>query len=406
MIAVEHALETILTTMTQLPAQEAGLHELLGRVLAESVVSADQVPPFANSAMDGFAVRVADLRGASRATPVVLPVTFEVAAGSTPGVTIEPGTAVRIMTGAMVPEGTEAIVKVEDTEPRGARVAIMTEPAVGDHVRLAGEDVQTGQQVLEAGMVLTPPRIQMAAAVGLSMLKVVRAARVAILTTGDELVEPGRPLRPGQIRNSNAYGLYAQILAAGAIPVPLPTARDTRDDTLARIQEGLAQADAVISSGGVSMGDYDYVSETVQRLGNVHFTAIAQQPGKPFTYATIGAKPYFGLPGNPVSTMVCFELYVRPALRMMMGHRALRRPRVQARLLEGTTSPQGRRSFLRAIVRPTDEGYEARLTGPQGSGIIHSLVRANAFVVVPEDVTRVEAGEPVEAILIEQPEVM
>jgi molybdopterin molybdotransferase len=405
MIPVEHALQTILSTVSELPTEQAALVDSLGRVLAEPVLASDNLPPFDNSAMDGFVVRVADLQAASREHPAILPIAGEVAAGHAPTSVLAPGTAMRIMTGAMLPLGAEAVVKVEDTEASDGRVAFFRAAEPDDHIRRAGEDVRQGDQVLDLGMVLTPWRIQMAAAVGRPQLKVVRPARVAILATGDELVEPGEPIGPGQIRNSNAYALYAQILACGAVPIRLPTIPDTREATREAIELALSQADAIVSSGGVSMGEFDYVGETVGRLGTVHFTAIAQQPGKPFTYATVGGKPYFGLPGNPVSTSQSFELYVRPALRRMMGHRALMRPTVRARLVTGTKSPEGKRSFLRATVSPTSDGYEAHLTGPQGSGIIHSLVRANALVAIPETTTRVAAGETIEAILIEQPEV-
>lgn len=404
MIPVEQAIQTILSTVHALEAEPVPLYQALGRVLAESVTAPGDLPPFDNSAMDGFAVRVADVRDASVERPAELAIASEVAAGARAEVALTDGQAIRIMTGAPTPPGTEAVVRVEDTEVAGDRVRIKVSAPLGDNIRRAGEDVAAGTPVLEAGMVLTPARLQMAAAVGRPVLSAIRPVRVGILATGDELVDLDAPLLPGQIRNSNAYGLYAQVLAAGAIPVPLGVARDTREDTEAKLRAGLAQADVVVSSGGVSMGEYDYVSAVLSELGTVHFTAIAQQPGKPLTYATVAGKPFFGLPGNPVSTMVCFELYVRPALRKMMGHRALFRPQVTAVLQEPLRSPAGKRSFLRAVVGRNEDGYEATLTGPQGSGMIHSLVDANALLVIPEETRRMEVGEPVTALLIEQPE--
>lgn len=405
MIPVEQALQIILESVGARAPESTPLQEALGLVLAESVTASSDLPPFDNSAMDGFAVRIADVRGASAAHPVELPIATEVAAGDGADVALPSGQAIRIMTGAPVPPGAEAVIRVEDTEVVGDRVRLKVSCALGENVRRAGEDVAAGAPVLAAGMVLTPARLQMAAAVGRPRLAVVRPVRVGILATGDELVELDSPLQAGQIRNSNAYGLYAQVLAAGAIPVPLGIARDTRADTEAKLRAGLATADVVVSSGGVSMGEYDFVAAVLSELGTVHFSAIAQQPGKPLTFATVDGKPCFGLPGNPVSTMVSFELYVRPALRRMMGHRALFRPMVEAELLQGLRSPEGKRSFLRAVVATADGRVTATLTGPQGSGMIHSLVDANALLVIPEATRRMEAGERVKALLIEQPEV-
>ncbi|HEY9854210.1 MAG TPA: gephyrin-like molybdotransferase Glp [Stenomitos sp.] len=404
MIPVEQALQTILTTVSTLPPEPVDLYQALGRVLAEPVTAHEHLPPFDNSAMDGFAVRVADVQAATADQPVELPIASEVAAGERADVALASGQAIRIMTGAPTPPGAEAVIRVEDTEVVGDRVRLKVSAPLGDNIRRAGEDVAAGTEVLAAGMVLTPARLQMAAAVGRPVLSAIRPVRVGILATGDELVDLADPLLPGQIRNSNAYGLYAQVLAAGAIPVPLGVAKDTRADTEAKLRAGLAAADVVVSSGGVSMGEYDFVSEVLAELGTVHFTAIAQQPGKPLTYATVAGKPFFGLPGNPVSTMVSFELYVRPALRKMMGHAALFRPEVEAELAGPLKSPAGKRSFLRAVVTRSGDRWIAALTGPQGSGMIHSMVNANALLVIPEQTRRMEAGERVKALLIEQPE--
>lgn len=405
MTTVDDALDTILGSIQVLATEPTSLHAALGRVLGESVTAQAPLPSFDNSAMDGFAIKTSDVRGASFEHPAWLRIVGEVAAGRPWDRTLEHGEAVRIMTGAPVPQGAEAVIRIEDAVVDGDRAGFGVAARPGEHIRQAGEDVPAGQGVLRSGMPLTAGRIQMAAALGYPTLLTFRAPRVAILSTGDELVEVSARLAPGMIRNSNAYGLYAQVLACGAIPVPLGIAKDTREDTEAMIRRGLESADVVVSSGGVSMGDYDYVAEVVSTLGSVHITAIAQQPGKPLTYATLSGKPYFGLPGNPVSTAVCFEVYVRPALRKLMGHTAWFRPVVSARLQASVQSPKGKRSFLRVVVESVPEGYAARLTGPQGSGIIHSLVHANALAVVPEAIEHLVAGDLVDVMLIEQPEV-
>lgn len=359
-----------------LPAESAPLHLLLGRVLAEPVTVKEDLPPFANSAMDGYAIRAADVTQ----LPASLRVVAEVASGQDRQETLAPGEAVRIMTGAPIPPGADAVVKVEDTSEREGLVEIRAAAAVGNHVRPAGEDFKKGEVALAPGTVLTPARIGVLAAVGRTSALAIRPARVAILATGNELVEPDEPLARGKIRNSNLYGLCAQVQEAGAVPVPLGICPDDFDHTVERIEAALDLADVLITSGGVSMGLYDHVGKALARLGEVAFTGVAQMPGKPITFARVFGKPVFGLPGNPVSTHLNFEFYVRPALRLLMGHEDVDRPRIRVPLGEPFSQKPGKVFYARVYLR---EG-RAFLTGPQGSSLWQSLARADGIAIIPE----------------------
>lgn len=401
MIPVEEARSLILNTVQPTQSETTPLLAALGRVLAETVHSSVAHPPFDNSSMDGYAVRVSDLAEASATTPVWLPVIGEVAAGGSEPPTVGPGEACRIMTGAILPPGADSVVMVEETLEEDGRVRFTGPCELGQSVRRAGEDLAEGACVLEAGTSLNAARVGLLAGVGRSHVQTHRPPRVAILTTGDELVQPGEPLRPGQIYASNAFAIAGMVMEAGAIPVPIGVARDDRDETRRLIQQAL-ECDVLITSGGVSMGRFDYVSEALAELGTIHFDRVAQQPGKPLTYATLSGKPVFGLPGNPASTMVCFEYYVRPALLKMMGHRKVERQRVQAVLKENIRKPLGKTSFLRAVVKEGPEGYQAALTGSQSSGMMTSMALANALLVIPAERDGAIAGEAFDALLLER----
>jgi len=411
-LSVQEALALVLARVSILSAEAVPLAEALGRVLAAPVVAHDALPPFANSSMDGYALRAADVGAANAESPVDLRVVGDVAAGTQSTVVVTPGTAARIMTGAPLPEGADAVVPVEDTdEPwRGAerplpeRVAVRRAVRAGDYVRYPGEDIRAGTTVLAAGHVLRPQEIGVLASLGVGQAPVVRRPRVGVLATGDELIAVDEPLRPGKIRNSNSYAQAAQVLALGGVPVLLGVAADTEADVRAKLDAAVtAQVDLLISSAGVSVGAYDVVKHVLDHAGQVNFWRVRMRPGKPLAFGDYSGIPYLGLPGNPVSAMVSFETFARPAILKMAGHQRLDRPSVQALLLEDIRS-DGRESFVRAVVTRDGRGYVAVTTGSQGSHIMTSLVAANALLVVPEGVTAVAAGTELTALMIDWPE--
>ena len=372
----------------------------LGKVLAKPAIAQLSLPPFACSAMDGFAVRYGDTLSASAASPVFLPIAFELAAGVLELPTLLPGQAFRIMTGAPLPPGADAVIKLEDVEEAAGGIQLSRPAVMAENVRDAGEDVQKGATILDAGQVLTAPRMALLAASGHASVEIYRPMKVAVLTTGNELVEPGKELKPGQIYDSNAYAMMAMVMEAGAIPERFGPCSDDPASTRALLDQAL-QCDVVLTSGGVSLGRYDFVGSAFAERGKVHFTTVAQQPGKPFTFATLDGKPVFGLPGNPVATMVTFEYYVRPLLRQLMGYSEFDRPRFKVSLQEPIKQHPEKQLFLRAIATATSQGPQARLTGPQGSHLITSMARANALLVIPPGSRKLEAGEQVEGILLE-----
>ena len=414
MISVEEALAYILKHFHPLEAERVPMLDALDRVLAEDIVADDNVPPFDNSAMDGYAVRAEDIAGASAQQPVTLRVIGDVAAGYTAPRAVERGTAMRIMTGAPLPAGADTVVRFEETsegvEARAAgknhdTVDILKAIQRGENVRAAGEDIHAGEVVLLKGTIVRAAEIGVMASLGKKEVGVHRRPRVAILATGDELVAIDEPITPGKIRNSNEYSNAAAVLKAGGIPIRLGIGRDNIDDLTAKIRAGLdADADLFLTSAGVSVGDYDMVKDVLNAEGEMHFWQVKMKPGKPLAFGVLRGKkdvPLLGLPGNPVSAMISFEVFARPAILTMLGKTRLTRPSVRATLLEDIENTANRRNFIRVVVEKRDGGYTARTTGEQGSGILTSVSRANGLLVIPEDVTLVRKGERVDVQMLD-----
>jgi molybdopterin molybdotransferase len=398
LISIEEARKVILDCCPALAPASLPLMEALGCVTAGVVVAGHDVPSFANSAMDGFAVRAADTAGA----PVTLEVVGTAAAGSAPGVEVGPGQAVRIMTGAILPAGADAIVMVERTAPAGAGfVTIEVAASAGDHVRHPGEDITAGQTLFEPGIELGPGHLGVLASVGAESVDVTPKARVGVLSTGDELTSAPGDLRPGQIRDSNRPTLLALVARAGCVPVDLGSAPDDEAAITAVIERGVAQCDAILSSGGVSVGDFDYVKVVLDRLGDMHWWQVAVKPAKPLAFGTVRGTPVFGLPGNPVSSMVSFELFARPALRQMMGHGELFRPALPAVADEALRRhPDGKVHFVRVVATTDDDGrLHVRSSGGQGSHLLRAMALANALAVLP-DGAGVDANATVKVMLL------
>lgn len=402
MLTVQEARQRMLATIPVLPTEKRDIFNCHGYVLAEACYASEDIPPFDNSAMDGFAVRAADVKDASEAEPAVLSIVETLAAGAAPTKPVDSGQAARIMTGAMMPRGADAVVMQEVTAmgenaaPDAAVVNIFEGVDENENVRFAGESVKNGALVMEPGKHLRPPEISMLASLNCAEVTVHRKPTVAIVSTGDELTPLGEPLAPGKIRDSNRYGIYAQVKEAGGIPIDMGIAPDDATETEQIFRAALSQADALITSGGVSVGEYDVVKTVLETLGEMHFWRVAMKPGKPQAYGIADGKPIFGLPGNPVSSLVVFELFVRPALLKMAGHSALLRPTFKATLAENVVNRDGRVNYMRAILSEEDGRWTARTTGPQGSGILHSLVLANGLITIPTGTT-LTVGETVMA---------
>ena len=414
MISIEQALEKILSYVDVLGEEETPILECLRQVLAEDIYSGITIPPLDNAAMDGYAVQSRDTQGASRQSPRFLRVIDTVAAGSIPECEVEPGTAIRIMTGAPIPRGADSVVRFEDTDEvlrkrSSSEIGVLGEVAAGLDIRRAGEDITRGSMVLSQGTIIRPPEVGVLASLGRSRVKVIRRPVVAILATGDELVDIEQPLPAGRIYNSNTYSVAALVKRYGGIPRILGIARDNEDSLVVGLHQGL-DADMLITAGGVSAGDYDVVKDVLAKQGEIAFWTVRMKPGKPLAFGIIKGVnqdgiardiPHLGLPGNPVSSMVTFELFARPAILKMMGKKKLTKPTVDAVLEDSMVNSDGRRVFARAIVEKRDGQYFARLTGPQGSGILTSMVLANGLVIVPEDKAGVEAGEVVRVMMLD-----
>ena len=371
--------------------------EARGRVLAEDVASDRDVPPFTNSAMDGYAVRAADTRSASPTKPVHLEVLGEIRAGIAPSISVRPSTALRIMTGAVMPDGADAVVRVEDTVERDGRVEIRVGVEPDTSVRHAGSDIRRGDAVAQGGRIVTPGLIGVLASTGRTTVRTIRRPRVTILTTGDELRDAGESLGPGQITNTNRYTLRAALEEAGAEVVDAGVARDVREDLVTRLQAAV-RTDLIVSTGGVSMGAYDLVRALLEEQGAVDFWQVALRPGKPLMVGTVDSRLLIGLPGNPVSSLVGVELFVRPAILKMQGRADLERQRLTATTDDALQNPPHLEQYFRGVARRDGDRIRVRLTGDQGSHVLRSMADANCLVVVPQGTSEVRAGEPVEII--------
>ena len=404
MIPLEDARRVVLSACGRLEPVSVPLADALGAVTAGPVATSDDVPPFANSAMDGYAVCADDTRWASEERPARLRVVATVAAGSAPDRAVSPGEAVRIMTGAPMPEGADAIAIVEVTSPDGDHVLVRQPAQRGQHIRHPGGDIRSGQLVFPAGTALGPGHLGVLASLGWEKVTVYRRPRVAVLSTGDELVEGSTPLRPGQIRDTNRLTLLSLCRRSGFEVLDLGVARDDEDEIRTAIRRGVTEADALISSGGVSMGDFDYVKKVLDELGEMAWMQVAIRPAKPLAFGTVDGVPVFGLPGNPVSSMVSFELFARPALRQMMGFAGplLDRTRVPAVADEAIERrSDGKVHFARVLVEPGGDGrFHVRPSGGQESHLLRAMALANALAVVP-DGPGVAAGGEVELLLLD-----
>ena len=412
MLSVEEAYQRIMSCFSPLETEEKALQDCLGQVLAANITSPLDLPPLTNSAMDGYAVRQEDIREASGQSPRQLRVIGLVAAGQVSSQTVTSGTAIRIMTGAPIPAGADTVVPFEETDEVRQRDSGQTLEQInieaglppGSNVRPSGEDVLKGQLVLEAGTVIRPSVVGVLASLGLLQARVIRRPVVSILATGDELVGVGEALGPGQIFDSNSAGVAASVVAAGGLPRVLGIARDTLDSLHQKLEE-VTGSDLLITSAGVSKGDYDIVKDVLNERGDINFWSVRMRPAKPLAFGHLRGGgspiPMLGLPGNPVSAMVAFEMFARPAIRTMLGMSNLARPMVTGILTGPIFNGDGRRVYARVEVEKRDGIYYAAPTGPQGSNILTSMSRANGLAICPDDETYRQAGDPVDIIMLD-----
>ena len=397
MIKVAAALRTVLKGIKILEPEVIKLTDALERVLAQDLYADYDIPQFANSAMDGYAIKSADTKGASKDSPKILEVCGDIKAGDIPKRILKPNQAIRIMTGALIPKGAHSVVMVEDTQRQEKnKVKIFKEARIGENIRKAGEDIKKGELVIPKGTLLNSAHIGVLASLGKAKIKVTRKPKIAILATGDEVVDVDEKLEPGKIISSNTYTLYGQILKCGGIAKNLGIARDTPKQLEKKIRQGL-NCDIILTSGGVSVGDYDLVKDVLAKIGTkIKFWKIAMRPGKPLVFGTIEDKLVFGLPGNPVSSMVSFEIFVRPAILKMLGQKNNDgRKEMEAVAEEDIKKKPGFRYFLRANTGWKQGMYFTKTTGPQGSGILKSMALANSLIILPEDKEFVKKGEKI-----------
>ena len=417
MLSVEEAYRQIMACFAPLEVEEKPILDCLGQTLATEVRSPLALPPLANSGMDGYAVRRDDIVGASEISPRNLRVIGLVAAGQVSDQTVEPGTAIRIMTGAPVPQGADTVVPFEETDEISRRssgrsladIDIQADLPLGCNVRPAGEDVREGDLVLEAGVVVRSAEIGVMASLGLEKARVIRRPLVSVLSTGDELASLGEQLSGGKIYDSNSFSVAASVVAAGGIPQVLGIARDNLEDMHRKLEE-VASSDLLVTSAGVSKGDYDVVKDVLTERGDINFWSVRMRPAKPLAFGMLRGDPVngtgrpvplMGLPGNPVSAMVAFEMFARPAIRAMLGRQRLARPMVQGVLTAPIFNSDGRRVYARVEVERRDGVYYANPTGPQGSNILTSMSRANALAICPDHLPRKDAGEQVDIIMLD-----
>ena len=417
MLSVEDARDRILSYFGPLESIDVPLLDALGLTLDEDLVAEFDIPPMANSAMDGYAVRSADIASASKYNPVLLPVQGYTAAGDVPTDQVEQGTAFRIMTGAPVPEGADAVVPFEDTDEESksedggviSDIGIQLSAEPGENIRPAGEDIRAGETVVTSGAELTPGVIGVAASLGRTTVKAIRKPVIAIVSTGDELVDPGEQREPGKIYNSNAYSVAAMAEKYGAIANIIGIARDTIESLEAMLEEAV-KYDMVVTSAGVSKGDYDVVKDVLAKGGEIALWSVRMRPAKPLAFGALKAAdgrkvPHLGLPGNPVSAMVAFEQFGRPAVRVMLGKSPLPKPTITAILDDPVHNHDGRRVYARVDVYRDDDGnYRARTTGNQSSGALHSMARARGLAICPDDVASVPAGAEISVEMLEWPD--
>jgi molybdopterin molybdotransferase len=417
MLSVEEARERILSYFSVLPAEATPLVDSLGQVTSEDLVASFDIPPLANSAMDGYAVLAKDTIGADKETPVELPVTGVVAAGQLPDHALEPGTAIRIMTGAPVPENADAVVPFEDTDELERRaaggsseaIAIHLQAETWDNIRGAGEDVEVGETVISSGQILRAGEIGVIASLGHSSVKAIRRPVVAIVSTGDELLQPGEEFQPGKIYNSNAYSLAAMVTRYGGVPRIMGIAKDTIESLETALEDAM-DADLVVTSAGVSKGDYDVVKDVLSSKGEIALWSVRMRPAKPLAFGVLERKdgtkvPHLGLPGNPVSAMVAFEQFGRSAIRLMMGKPLADKPSVEAIMDDPIRNHDGRRVYARVHAYKDENGiFRAKSTGNQSSGVLSSMALANGLAICPDDIGMIDVGEVARVEMLDWPD--
>jgi molybdopterin molybdotransferase len=401
MISVEKALKTILASARLMGTEKINILDAQRRAIAENIYAGRDIPSVDNSAMDGYALRAADTKGATPKKPVWFKIIEEIPAGKIPRKKLRSKEAARIMTGAIIPGGADAVIRQENTRREGNLVAVLTPVARKTDIRFAGEDVRKGELVIHKNSVLGAAQIGMLAALGKKSVLVYKKPRVAIMATGDELVDIDTNPSPGKIVNSNSYSLATLVDDCGGVPVILGITRDNKSALKQKFSTALKN-DVIISSGGVSVGDYDLVKDIMANMGNsMYFWQVAMRPGKPLAFGAIKGVPLFGLPGNPVSTMVSFEQFVRPYLLKIQGHRNIFRPVLKAISAENLEKKAGVKNFLRAIVKREKDKYIVKTTGNQGSGILKSMVTANALIILGEKETKIKKGDKVTVQLLD-----